>query len=170
MIRALGGVLVCCGFALGGCSLAGHYRKRVRYLNALLLMLSMTQSRLRYLALPVEELLDSLQSCASLRQLSFIPNCLFHLRAGVPFAQAWEHAVHADETLRRMPETAALVSALGATLGAVDLQGQLDHCAQCAAQLERQLQAAEQQLARAARLFPPLGLLLGAFSALMLFS
>ena len=170
MVSLIGGALLCCGCALGGFALVGFQQKRVRILQSLLLMLSILQGRLRYLCPPVDPLLESLCASASLRPLSFLPACLCALRGGTPFAKAWSDAIRHDVILRSMPETAALLCSLGATLGAVDVQGQLDYCAQIASQLESQLRVSEQQLARNARLFPPLGLLLGAFSALMLIS
>lgn len=164
----IGGALLGCGFALGGFALVALQQQRVACLQALGLMLSILQGRLRYLCPPVDVLLESLCSNASLQKLLFLPDCLEALRGGTPFAAAWTDAIHRDALLRSMPETASLLSSLSATLGAVDVQGQLDYCAQIASQLEMQLQRAEQRLARNSRLFPPLGLLLGAFAALML--
>ena len=169
MIRSVGVAFLSCGIFAGGFALAAVEQKRVRTLRNLLLLISMIESQLRFLCPPVEDLLCSLRSCASLRGFSFLTACLSALRDGAPFASAWAASIRKEPALRGLPETAALITALGATLGAVDVQGQLDHCAQCASQLERQLQTAERRFERSARLFPPLGLLLGAFFALLLF-
>lgn len=167
MINSVAGLLLGFGFSIGGFVLSGMQRRRVDTVRTLLLMLSMIESRLRFLNLPVQSMLSGLCDSAALHRLRFLPDCKERFAAGLPFSSAWAAAIQSDADLKATPEAADALLPLGEIIGAVDAESQIRHCAQCRARLTDLLARLEAQSARRGKLFPPLGILLGMMCALM---
>lgn len=169
MFKIAAAVLIVAAFASAGGYFASLDKKRAQTLETILLMLSITESQLRYSRMPVSDLLKSLCENNALSGLGFLKECRELLCFGESFSSAWKKSVEASSGLKRLlPETYDNLLVLGDEIGATDLDGQLSRCEYYSRLFSRVLSEREEKSKRSAKLFPPLGMLLGISAALFL--
>ena len=167
-MRLLAAALTVLTCALSGQLFAARMRARVTALEAALHLLRETQAQLRFLALPVADLLSQLCRREALRALPFLPRCRALTLEGTPFPQAWQQALE-EAPGALQPQDKAQLLFFGESIGATNIDGQLSACALCAELLEAQLHTAAQDSRKYGKLLPMLGLLGGAGIAILLY-
>lgn len=169
MLKIAAVVLIVAAFALAGRYYAYLEKKRVETLRDILMMISVTETQLRYARLPVSDLLKNLSENSALSGLGFLRECRELLCFGEPFSSAWKNSIGQNSELKKLlPEAYDSLIVLGDEIGATDLEGQLSRCEYYKQFFARILEEREEKSKRSAKLFPPLGLLLGISAALFL--
>ena len=168
MLRFFASVFLITGFFLAGKWASSVQEKRVEILNEIMLMLNITESRLRYSHLPVTDLLRSLCENTGLSGLRFIKSCLERICFGEPFPDAWRKSIE-DETefCRLLSEVSASLADFGADIGSTDLESQLSGCACYKELVAHELELQREKSVKYKKLFPPLGLMLGISAAII---
>ncbi len=162
-------MLIVLSFALAGRYFALLEKKREETLRSILLMVSVTETQLRYARLPVGDLLRVLCENKALNELGFLRDCRELLCFGHSFSSAWRKSIEQNTQLKKLlPEAYESLVSLGGEIGATDLEGQLSRCEYHKRYFETVLAEREEKSKRSARLFPPLGLLLGVFAAIFM--
>lgn len=162
-------MLIVLSFALAGRYFASLEKKREETLRSLLLMVSVTETQFRYARLPVADLLKILCENKALAQLGFLRDCREMLCFGYSFSSAWRKSIEQNAEMKKLlPEVYESLVSLGGEIGATDLEGQLSRCEYHKRYFENVLAEREEKSKRSAKLFPPLGLLLGVFAAIFM--
>ena len=168
MFKIFAAVLIIAAFASAGRYFALLDKKRAQTLESILLMLSITETQLRYSRMPVSDLLKSLCENNALTGLDFLRECRELLCFGESFSSAWKRSIEASAELKKLlPETYDNLLVLGDEIGATDLDGQLSRCEYYNRLFTRVLSERQEKSRRSAKLFPPLGALIG-FSVVIL--
>lgn len=168
LIKALAALLIAAAFALGGRFLAYADFRRVSLVREILLMINVMETRLRYSEMPVIQLLGQLEESA-VSQLEFIGACKTMLESGEQFSCAWKKSIEQSRALcALLPEESRKLIAMGADIGVTDIEGQLSCCRYYKSLFEQALSEREEKNKRSARMFPPLGMLLGISAAIFL--
>lgn len=169
MLKIAAAVLIVAAFASAGGYFALLDKKRAETLENILLMLSITETQLRYSRMPVSDLLKSLCENNALSGLGFLKECRELLCFGESFPCAWKKSIEASSELKRLlPETYDNLLVLGDEIGATDLDGQLSRCEYYNCLFTGVLSERREKSKRSAKLFPPLGMLLGISAALFI--
>ncbi len=169
MLKITAMIMIVSAFALGGRWLAAYQIKRVAVINDIILMLSVTETQLRYACLPVSELLRVLGENPSVSKLEFIRCVREKVCFGEPFPDAWKNSIEAEtEFCRLLGASARHLVRLGSDIGATDLEGQLSCCEYYKKIFEKELETQEEKSRRYTKLFPPLGLLAGISAAILI--
>lgn len=169
MFKITAAVLIAAAFACAGGYFASLDKKRAETLEDILLMLSITETQLRYSRMPVSDLLKNLCENNALGGLGFLKKCRELLCFGESFSSAWKKSIEASSELKRLlPETYDNLLVLGDEIGATDIEGQLSCCEYYRSVFSRVLTEREEKSKRSLKLFPPLGLLLGISAALFI--
>ena len=160
MFKAAGLVLLFLASVLVG---AMQYRKlddRVRFWNAFVDFLRFAETSIRYIALPVQELLE--RYCRENGRLELAAVCRERLDHGELFPEAWANASKQSAKRCFLPAgDLQLLTDFGMGLGVTDVEGQVAHCRLYAASAEEIRQAAREEKRRKGKLSIMLGILLG---------
>ncbi|MBQ4626875.1 MAG: stage III sporulation protein AB [Clostridia bacterium] len=169
MLKIAAAVLIAAAFGSAGRYYAYLEKKRVQTLREVLMMISVTQTRLKFSRLPVSELLKSLSENSALSGLGFLKTCRELLSFGDSFSSAWKKSLDQSFEMKKLlPEAYENLLVLGDEIGATDLEGQLSQCEYYKKLFEGILEEREEKSKKSARLFPSLGLLLGISAALFI--
>lgn len=169
MFKIFAAALIVAAFASAGGYFASLDKKRAETLRDIILMLSITETQLRYSRMPVPDLLKSLCENSALSGLGFLRESRELLCFGESFSSAWKKSIEASAELKKLlPETYDNLLVLGDEIGATDLDGQLSRCEYYSRVFSRVLAEREEKSKRSAKLFPPLGMLLGISAALFI--
>lgn len=161
-------MLIALSLALGGSYLAWLDAQKVSHLRSVLQMINVIETRLRFCATPVSELL-ALIVASDCKGLDFVKNCKTALDNGEVFFSAWEQSVKNDRFLTKlMPEEAQKLIDMGADIGVTDIEGQLSCCGYYGQIFADLLKVNEEKSKRSSKLFPPLGILMGVSAAIFL--
>ena len=169
MLKIFAMLMLTAAFSLAGKWAASMQEKRTVLLREIMLMISVTESRLRYSRLPVSDLLRVLSENTGLSGLSFIKNCREKGCFGEAFPEAWSESVKAEtEMCRLLAESAAYLASFGADIGSTDLDSQLSCCEYYSGIFGRELEIQQEKSHRYSKLFPPLGMLVGISAAILI--
>lgn len=169
LLKLIALILIVLSFSLAGRYFALLEKKREETLRSILLMVSVTETQLRYARLPVGDLLGILCENKALNRLGFLKACRELLCFGHSFSYAWKKSIEQNTELKKLlPEAYESLVALGGEIGATDLEGQLSRCEYHKRFFESILTQREEKSKRSAKLFPSLGLLLGVFAAIFM--
>lgn len=159
--KLLGAVCVVAGSAAGGCMLSRKLGDRTASLRMLRAFFLRMQTQLQYTAMSFEQAVAE-QTVAS-AAYAWLQNCLFRMRQGVSFGEAFGYAVqrHA-KTLALRPSDVALLCRCSERLGSTDLSGQIALLALIDEELRGQLEKAASDEQKRGKLCRSLGLLCGA--------
>lgn len=168
MVRLIAALLIALSLALGGSCLARLDAEKVLRVRSILQMINVIETRLRFCAAPVSELLALIET-SDLHGLDFVGICKTKVDSGDSFFSAWKQSVNKDVFLTRlMPEESQRLIDMGADIGVTDLEGQLSCCGYYRQIFENCLKTNEEKSKRSSRLFPPLGILMGVSAAIFL--
>jgi stage III sporulation protein AB len=159
--------LIVLSAAMTGVFMASGLTARVRGIEAALALLVFLRDRLRYLQHTVRDLIEAACGQPSLEQNRFLVPCRDALRRGESFPSAWQAALAAAPGPLGNEEL-ALLSGLGASLGATDLSGQLDFLDHTRARLDSLHAAALSRRDKHQSLYSTLGVLSGVGIAIVL--
>lgn len=168
MVRFVASVLIAFSLALGGSYLAWIDSQRVLHVRYILQMINVIETRLRFCATPISELLAIIETsgCGGLR---FAETCRKAVENGEAFFTAWKKSVLADRFMVKfMPDETQKLIDMGADIGITDLDSQLACCGFYRRIFENFLADREEKSKRSSKLFPPLGILLGVSAAIFL--
>lgn len=169
MLKTAAMLLIVAAFTSVGRYYASLEKKRAETLRDILMMISVTETQLRYARLPVSDLLKNLCENRALSGLEFLKECRELLCFGESFSLAWKKSIGQNSELKKLlPEAYDSLIVLGDEIGATDLESQLSRCEYYKQLFARILEEREEKSKRSARLFPPLGLLLGISAALFI--
>lgn len=169
MLKISAAVFLIIGFFLAGKWAYSVQEKRVEILNEIMLMLNITESRLRHSHLPVSDLLRVLCENSGLSGLGFIKSCLERVCFGEPFPDAWRKSIECEtEFCRLLSEISVSLADFGADIGSTDLESQLSGCEYYKELVARELDLQREKSTRYKKLFPPLGLMLGISAAIII--
>lgn len=167
MVKAMAAVFIACSFALGGRFAASVDSRRAELIRSILLMINIIETRLRFCAVPVTELLRLIEESECC--LPFITECRLAVESGEPFGTAWKNSISECRSFCRLiPDEAVKLAAMGSDIGVTDIEGQLSCCGYYREIFSAYLSEREEKSRRSAKLFPPLGMLLGASAVLFL--
>lgn len=168
MVKLIASLLIALSFALGGSYLAWLDAEKVLRVRSILQMVNIIETRLRFCATPVEELLDLIEA-SDCKGLEFVSRCKAKLKSGDSFFSAWEQSVKNDRFITKLmsDESQKLID-MGADIGVTDIEGQLTCCGYYGKIFSDFLAANEEKSKRSSKLFPPLGILLGVSAAIFL--
>ena len=168
MVRLIASLLIGVSLALGGSYLAWIDAEKVLRVRSILQMINIIETRLRFCATPVSELLLTIEA-AGCDGLGFVKNCSKAMENGESFFLAWEQGVKKDFFLTRlMPDEAQKLVDMGADIGVTDIDGQLSCCGYYRQLFENCLKTNEEKSKRSSKLFPQLGILMGISAAIFL--
>ncbi len=169
MVKLLSAFLIACSFAVIGIYLSTLEKQRVGALKNILTMLSLAETQLRYLHIPVAELMKNLSENSAVSGLRFIAVCSEMLENGAAFSLAWKNSIEEDRELKKLlPETYESLVLLGDEIGSTDLEGQLSSCGYYKQIFKAALSEREEKCRRSSKLCPSLGILLGISAAIMI--
>ena len=169
MLKLFSAILIICSFAGIGVYFSSLEKQRVGALKNILTMLSLAETQLRYLNIPVAELMKNLSENPAVSGLRFIGRCSDMLENGAAFSLAWKNSIEEDCSLEKLlPETYESLVMLGGEIGSTDLEGQLSSCGYYKQIFTAALSEREEKCRRSSKLCPPLGLLLGITAAIMI--
>lgn len=168
MVRLFASLMVALSFALGGRYLAWLDAEKVARVHGILQMINVIETRLRFCATPVIELLAMIEASGG-NCPDFVRQCRKETENGAAFFSAWEKSVKNDRFLIKfMPEEAQKLVAMGADIGVTDIEGQLSCCGYYRQIFNGFLAVNEEKSKRSSKLFPPLGILGGISAAIFL--
>lgn len=168
LIRMIASLLIAFSLALGGSYLAWLDSEKTLRVRSVLQMINVIETRLRFCATPVGELL-TLIDASECKGLDFVKNCKTALENGEAFFFAWEQSIKNDRFLTKlMPEETQKLIDMGADIGVTDIEGQLSCCGYYRQIFADYLLANEEKSKRSSKLFPPLGILMGVSAAIFL--
>lgn len=169
LLKTVAVILICSGFALGGIYFAGRHERRAQIVSDILLMLSVTETQLRYACMPVSDLLRVLCETDKLKNLKFIEKCRSGVESGEPFPDAWRKAVESDaELCPLLRDRSKYLIRLGSDIGATDIESQLGCCEYYKQIFEKELAQCEENRKKYSKLYPALGLTLGISAAIII--
>lgn len=169
MLKYASMLLISSGFMLGGMYLASLQTKKTNIINDILLLLSVTETQLRYACLPVSDLMRILCETEKLSALRFLHICKDRLEKNEPFHSAWKQSVEeCGELCRLLGNHKNYLIQLGADIGTTDLEGQLGCCEYYKQIFKKELAVREENSKKYSKVFPALGLMLGACAAIII--
>lgn len=161
-MRLIGGLLIVSAFSFCGVSFAGEARAEIRALEALLALLRALSQRLAWGKEPLHTLFRSYRD-PYLERTGFLP--ALRETEGRSYPDVWEQALR---LLPLPPEAMRASQTLGASLGRVSLEAQLEHLSLCIASLDACRQNALTNADRNRRSTVALWILAGLLVALLL--
>ncbi|MCH5183052.1 MAG: stage III sporulation protein AB [Oscillospiraceae bacterium] len=161
-MRLMGGLLIVSAFSFCGVSFAGEAKTEIRALEALLSLLRTLSQRLSWGKEPLHTLFSSMDD-PYLERIGFLP--LLRNAEGRNYPDAWERALR---LLPLPPEAMREAQALGASLGRVSLEAQLERLSLCIASIETCRENAQDNARRKCRSTVALWVLAGLLAALLL--
>ena len=162
--------LLISGLVVAVCTLAGFGRaaglnRRVRQLDAALLLCEKLQSCLQYERRTSAELVSWLSGQESLRELTFLRRCAALLEERKPFPEAWRQSV---EESGLAADDRGLLLQIGEILGGSRAESQLGELAVLRSLLEENRAASGAERQQKSRLYHSLGILGGLGLAILL--
>lgn len=168
MVRFFAVLSIAAAFAFGGKYLAFIAREKAEIIREILQMINVIETRLRFNATPVSQLLLLVEE-SGLKRLCFISECREGIENGCVFSEAWKKSISGCGYLcALLPDDMKQLIAMGADIGVTDIEGQLACCGYNRQVFEKSLHEKEEKSRQSAKLFPPLGILLGISAALFL--
>lgn len=159
---------IAAAFAFGGKYLAFVACEKAEILREILQMINVMETRLRFNAAPVLQLLLLVEESGFAR-LGFVRECREEVENGSGFSEAWRKSIADCRYLcALLPEDSRRLIAMGADIGVTDIEGQLACCGYNRQVFEKSLREKEEKSRQSSKLFPPLGVLLGISAALFL--
>ena len=164
LLKLIGSVmLIAASFSAGYCMSKSLYRRR-DFLKAFIVFLGRLATCIRYSS---DNIFTLVNSCADSAELScFRPETVV---ISQPFENIWNKCV------LTIPKGYALKKAdidllleFGSQLGKTDVEGQLKHIELYRQLFEKQLEAAEDAIAKKSKLYKTMGLFVGTAAALMM--
>ncbi len=169
MVKTAAMVLIAAGFAVGGCCAASFQNKKAKVIEDILLMISVTETQLRYTCLPVSELLKTLCENNRLNGLGFIKKCKEAVESGESFPAAWKSSIENEYALSRLlSDHSGYLIRLGCDIGATDIEGQLGSCEYYKQIFQKELVQREENAKKYSKLYPALGMMLGVSAAILI--
>lgn len=147
--------------------MASSLSRRVRMIEGSIALLNHLYERLKYLQPTIFSLMEGAAKLGQFESCPYLNDCCAHMRQGESFSASWKQAVQASADLLGKDE-AALLGALGDTLGCTDLDSQLTAIAYTRELLEAKLTAARDYQCTHSKLYRTLGLLTGVGIAIIL--
>lgn len=146
---------------------AGRLRERLKMLRALRVMLGDISVLIRCKAVPLPELINELRKNPALAPLTFLDEIgeKMSFSAGQSFGEVWRSAA---ESFSAKAEDKEFLYEIGAFLGKSDIAGQLSSAELYCRRTEEKIASAEREYSEKSRLYPSLGVLSGAFIAVIL--
>lgn len=137
---------------------------RVSKLEAFLRFLNEAQTEIRYVSMPVEQLLSLHPE--NLKILSF---CVDRLKQNSDFPKAWKSAIKKEAKAEGFfQKDLLLLLDFGEGFGCTDTQGQLSHCSLYTAFFQANLKEAKEDFVKKSRLYVTLGVFGGLAVSLLL--
>ncbi len=168
MVRLLAVLSIAAAFAFGGKYLAFVANEKAEIIREILQMINVIETRLRFNATPVSQLLLLIEE-SGCKRLGFIKECRIEIENGCAFDKAWEKSIRNSSHLcSLLPEDTKHLIAMGADIGVTDIEGQLACCGYNRQIFEKSLCEKEEKSRQSSKLFPPLGILLGISAAMFL--
>lgn len=162
-------LLISTGFMLGGIYLSSVQKKKTDIISDVLLMISVTETQLRYACLPVTDLMRILCETEKLSTLTFLAACKDRLDKNEAFPDAWKRSVEeCGELCRLLGGHKDYLIRLGSDIGATDLEGQLNSCEYYKQIFKKELAVREENSKKYSKVFPALGLMLGVSAAIII--
>lgn len=169
MLKIFSVFFIISAFTCGGMYFSSLEKQRVSTLRNIITMISVAETQLRYLRVPVAELMKNLSENNAVSELAFIKQCNEMLCMGFSFSSAWKGSIEANPQFKKLlPETYKNLFLLGGEIGSTDLEGQLSSLGYYKQIFSSSLCEHEERCKRTSKLCPSLGLLLGISAAIMI--
>lgn len=169
MLKLFGTVVLILSTSMVGVHFSGRLSERVRMLNAIKLMLEDISIHIRFRGLTVTELVQNLVRNPSMSECTFLLTVEENLKVTRSFSEAWNLSIDACNIHCLKPSDREFLMEIGGFLGNSDIDGQLSSLELSKEKLRMLQQSAIEQCDKKGRLYRSLGVLSGAFAAVMLF-
>ncbi|MCC8023394.1 MAG: stage III sporulation protein AB [Clostridiales bacterium] len=157
-MKFTGIVMIVLSSTLIGLYQANKLAERCQTVQEVLTLIRTVKIEMHYRATTVRELLETLCQSSEFKRLNFFDRCLERYEEG--FDQVWEEEV-GRAGLRLEPEDVEMLRAFGASLGATDLDGQMELCAAFEAKFQDRLRLYTEEKEKRSRLYVSSGVLVG---------
>ena len=151
-----------------GITFSKRLNDRVKILILMRQMLEELSIQIRFQALTVFELLQSLCGNIQLQELVFLNNVQENILPNISFYEAWIKGIDEWNNSPLRTEDISFLKNVGATLGNSDIEGQLSTLELHKENLERLLESAIIERDKKSKLYRSLGILSGTFISIML--
>lgn len=148
---------------------AAELKKRVEILKEVRLMLAQIKLMVEYNSATVYEIAETLCKDSRLSSLKFLQTLSVSIeKVEEVFSEQWENAVNSFRCASLKKEDVRLIASIGCQLGKSGVEGQMSSIKMKEKELEALISDAEGELVRKGKLYRSLGVLSGAFAAVIL--
>ena len=165
MLKLFGILAIIVSTSLIGVSMSDKLKKRVKELNLINYMLDEISVLIRYKAITVYEIVESLKQNQMYNDLGFITG--FECDIKTPFYTAWDKSVSNMQS-ELTPYDKKLLKSFGNSLGTSDISGQLSSIEVFKSDFSKLEKEAAALYEKKSKLYRSLGLLGGMFVSIML--
>ncbi|MGN0553218.1 MAG: stage III sporulation protein AB [Oscillospiraceae bacterium] len=154
------------------CTLMGSYfserlKQKCIFLKEISYMLEELRLLIEFESAEVGEIIQRLMKNQRLSELGFIKNIADRMDVGTDFGSLWENAVEMQQYSFLSSEEKEFIKEIGRKLGKSDINGQINAIKFEKNELENMIRSAADDYCRKAKLYRSLGVLCGAFIAIM---
>lgn len=166
MLKLMEIIVIILATSFIGCYFSAALKKRMIMLKKLNYMLEEILLLLRYKSATVYEIAETLAGDERFSEFEFLRN--IRPEIGRSFQQSWCGAVYGSELYGMKKSDVEFIADIGKNLGTSDLDGQISAVMLRRSELEAAIVSAEEEYSKKAKLYRSLGMLSGAFIAVML--
>jgi len=144
-----------------GNSKANEYVNRLKELISIKSALNIFESKIKFTQLPLEEIFKSIADNCSERNIKEIfQHLIKNIKQNVNIHKSWENAINTNESNLNNEDKKILID-MGKILGATDLEGQVSNIKITSSFIDTQIQKAEQEKEKNAKMYRTLGIVSG---------
>ena len=172
MLKLAGTVLVVAAFSCAGLMASQRMKERILILRQLSVMVDAIALRIRWEGASLNEIASELKDDPSLDRLSFLSDLAdnaSHSVHPIPFDVVWREAVSSWSSPPLTSSDMRMLNNMSDGLGTSDTDGQLSWQQRSRAELAYASEQAEEEYRRKAKLYRALGVISGAFAAVVLY-
>ncbi len=165
LIETLGIIFILFSSSYLGFYYSNRLKNRVASLEKVCYMTDAISTQIRYRATNLFEVMEFLKRDSICKEIDFVKN--FDSKKEGIFSKKWESSLNKNKKDFNSDDV-NLLKALGNILGTTDIEGQLNELSAFKVSLYGQLKIAKNSYEKKSKLYRSLGVILGAFIAIML--
>jgi len=144
-----------------GNSKANQYVARVRELISIKSSLNILENKIKFTQTPLEEIFESIaEQCSENNIKNLFQKLSEELKQNMNIRKSWEKTINIEDTSLNKDDTKILID-MGKILGTTDVEGQVSNIKITSSFIDRQIENAEQEKEKNAKMFRTLGIVSG---------